>query len=617
MKNKLKRIVSMLLCAMLLCGLLPLAATAGDTGAVEQKLYVSKNMVLWVDGANNWNGSHKTDVNLWKDISGSRNPLDLSAVIGYHEHRWEDNALFVDPAQGGLVRLYSQRIAEDLIHSYAYTVELVLGDIVWEDSASPILFRSKNGAIKLTAARNQNGTVDLTFKNGEPDGEYFAAQATVEDLSGITLAVTVDEDRNPFNSFLYVNGEKVGDGKVANFTRKDVESFLFGCTDEEGRWGGQLHGIRIYGRALTPEELAANAAADSFNYREGNVIAPVQRYDPQLDMIVCGPERLDGVSSNDRIPFNGATNMIPTQGYYGSINLLDYLYPFPSDEVLWEGARITLAEDLEQDFEGKPIPYVWFCLRYDVICGLAGLKPLSVGETQYVVLAYRASGEVDDVKMTAIAYSAERWERVAVPTEAVTDTALSGDGTGDVQYLVFEVEHESYKMTEEEDYLLTSIEVQIDGLEEDDVLYLYELSMFATEAEMCAYTGLPYDEPSTEPPNGSDSDGNESPDGSSSETNPDSDASETPNGTEDDRYGDSDGDGDGEETDTPNTHEPAVDEDVTDERTSEDSATATDADVTDGADGSDEKGCSATVGFGAVAILTAIAAAVALKKRTP
>ena len=598
MKTTIKRMTSLFLTAFLLLGLLPLAATAGDTGTVEQKLYVSKNMVLWADGANNWNGSHKTDVNLWKDISGSQNPLDLSTVIGYHEHRWEDNALFVDPAQGGLVRLYSPSITEDLILSHAYTVELVLGDIVWEDSASPILFSSKNGAIKLTAARNQNGTVDLTFQNGEVEGDYFPAQATVEDLSGITLAVTVDEDRNAFNSLLYVNGEKVGEGKTVNFTREDVNWFIFGCTEEEGRWGGLLHGIRMYTRALSSEELAANAAADSFNYREGNVIELEQRYDPWLD-VGCpnGAVPLpapESIKTNTRIPISVDTDILPTQGYYGSFNLLDYLYPFPSDEVSWEGAQLRHSEDFEQDFEGKPIPYVWFYLRYDVICNRAGLKPLSVGEIQYVVLAYRAAGEVDDVKMTAIAYSTEGWEEVAVPTEAVTDTALSGDGTGDVQYLVFEVgqwENEFYKMTEE-DYL-SSLKVQIDGLEEDDVLYLYELSLFATEAEMCAYTGLPYDEPSTEP----DTDPETEPD-VKPETEPDTEP--VTDVVPDENHGGS---------------EPETESDRDSETTAPDEGTSDVLTTASEHDESHGEGCSSATGLGAVAVLTAMAAVAALKRR--
>ena len=110
MKNKLKRIVSMLLCAMLLCGLLPLAATAGDTGTVEQKAYVSAGLTAWFDGTNNSNGTHRIPADLWKDLSGNTNHIAVVRGVVDESLRWQADMAFIDPEKG-----YRMRLFKDLI----------------------------------------------------------------------------------------------------------------------------------------------------------------------------------------------------------------------------------------------------------------------------------------------------------------------------------------------------------------------------------------------------------------------------------------------------------------------------------------------------------------------
>ena len=586
MKQKMKRITALCLTAMLLLGLLPLAAAAGDTGAVEQKAYVSAGLTAWFDGTNNSNGTQRISPDLWKDLTGNTNHIDVVRGFVDESLRWQADMAFIDPEKGYRMRLFRDLI--DLVLEGEYTIELVFGDLTWADTATPYLLNSEREEFSLTASRNSDGTVDVSYRVGESDSGAAIASGKTDSLSGVTLAITAENKRAAAaNVFLYADGEKLGEAYTEGVP--SIEYLYLGHDAADKRWGGQLYGFRVYNRPLTPEELAANAAADSFNYREGNVIAPVQRYDPQLDIIACGPDDIDGVESNDRIPVNGETDMIPISGFYGSTNLFDYLYPFETDEKPWEGARIMRVEDPKEDLSGKPIPYVSFMLCYDIVCMRASLRPRPVDQVAYLALAYRADGEIDGVEVAAICYDAENQEAIDLPFAILTADSITGDGTGDVRYLAFRAGKTENDLKGEEDYL-AKLKVKINGLDEGDAFYLTELSLFATEADMCAYTGLEPTEPLPEP-----------------ETEPETEPEIEPvtDAVPDENHG-------GNEPETESDHDSettAPDNGAPDNGNADEGTTA----VTPAPE--KEGGCTATVGFGMIAILTAALILPVLKKR--
>ena len=485
MKQKMKRITALFLTGILLLGLLPLAAAAGDTGAVEQKAYVSEGLKVWYDGTNNTNGQHRTDAYLWRDLTGNANHLDVEAELAAERITWETGALVIRPETGSHLKLLWD--ARSLFAGGAYTVEFVFGDVEWADTATPALITSESGDLALTASPGEGGRVKLTYQNGELGDGCAAAEGSVADLSGITVAITADvtgEGTTP-NACLYADGVKLGEAFSCGLSER--EDIFIGHVEENLRWGGQLHGVRIYNRALTPEELTANAAADSFNYREGNVILPVERYFPCVGDPGAGlPTPLEGISPN-RIPINEETDMIPMNGFYGATNLYDYMYPFEVDEIPWEGARVMCAEEPETEPSGEPIPYVSFSIRYATACSRGSVQPLPLNRIRYVVLAYRADGEIDDVKLTAVGYDPQLGE-VDVPIQDVVDDPLIGDGTGDMKYMVFGLFELEDQLRDEEDYL-SALKVKIKGMDVTDALYLTELSLFATAEEVRGYTG--------------------------------------------------------------------------------------------------------------------------------
>ena len=484
MKTTIKRMTSLFVTAFLLLGFLLPAAVAGETGAVEQKAYASEGLKVWYDGINNTNGQHRTDAYLWRDLSGHANHLDVEAELAAERITWETGALVIRPETGSRLKLLWD--ARSLFAGGAYTVEFVFGDVEWADTATPALITSESGDLALTASPGEGGRVKLTYQNGELGDGCAAAEGSVADLSGITVAITADvtgEGTTP-NACLYADGVKLGEAFSCGLSER--EDVFIGHVEENLRWGGQLHGVRIYNRALSAEELTANAAADSFNYREGNVILPVERYFP----CVCPPEGLptplEGISPH-RIPINQETDMIPLQGFYGASNLYDHLYPVESDETPWEGARVMCTEEPETWQSGETIPYVSFSIRYATACSRGSVQPLPLNRIRYVVLAYRADGEIDDVKLTAVGYDPQLGE-VDIPIQDVVDDPLIGDGTGDVKYMVFGLFELEDQLRDEEDYL-SGLKVKIRGLDLADTLYLTEMALFTTAEEVRGYTG--------------------------------------------------------------------------------------------------------------------------------
>ena len=546
MKNKLKRIVSMLLCAMLFLSLLPLAVGAGETGG-ENEIYANNfipfNEMTDLIPTEGNDCLVNLDSHLYPDESDVENGITWAgARLTYADTR--------PGARSRFAVCYQEYCRRNSIEQlYGDQTQYVVLKVRMDDS--------------LDVTIDMGGRAHYRFATDEATWNYVSLSGSP--YYGATPMVGNGTDGMRY--FVY----DTSDGIDADW---EIQRIDFTLVNRDLKENEEIY-VEEIAFFSESEEVYAYTGLTHDDVRFNEDLLPAPDYD----------------YTNARIPINVGTGVIPLTGYYGTYQISDYMYPYEYDNDPWEGARLKLIEETDP---GNLNGSGWACIRYDAFCYDNGIEPLPIDQTRYVVLAYRADGEVDDVKMTAVAYSTEGWEEVAVPTEAVTDTALSGDGTGDVQYLVFEVgqwEHESYKMTEE-DYL-SYLKVQIDGLEEDDVLYLYELSLFATEAEMCAYTGLPYDEPSTEP----DTDPETEPD-VKPETEPDTEP--VTDVVPDENHGGS---------------EPETESDRDSETTAPDEGTSDVLTTASEPDESHGEGCSSAIGLGAVAVLTAMAAVAALKRR--
>ena len=627
--NTMKKILAFAMVVSMVLGCLVIS-----TSAAEKATYVKDGLVAWYDGSNNSNGTQDKSTDLWKDLSGNANHISVAEAYSRGEIQWSDKALIFNDG-GAYLRLPTAVV--ETLESKAYTIEIVTGELEYTATEYITLLSSANDELSVFIRCSGNHApggsepIKLEYKNQDANHDdnrpymYNAWDA----FNGKTLAVTGDLNvqlegefkgentmkKNPDqigNVFMYSNGTMLAKGKSQHQMTLGGYVYL-GHTSEQRAWSGEIYGLRIYDRALTQEELAANAAADVTNYRGETAFEPKQEYDPELDKNYEGFTALTGMRP-DIIPFTKDTDMIPLTGFYGSTNLFDYLYPMESD-VQWEGAKLMQTEDLETDYDGNTTTAVDFVIMYQAFCSRAGINPLSGAKSNYIVFKVIVEGEFEDFQLTAVGYDKASNDERDFPTGS-TFGGIDPELDGQVQYLIYDVEG-----IFEDCSMLTKLKMQLTGMTVDTTIYLLEVGIFETEEAAEAYTqGIIPELPSEDEDAGNDDAGNTD---NGNTDNGNTDNGNTDNGNNNnnnnnnnntDNGNTDNGNTDNGNTDNGNTDNGNTDNGNTDDKDDGDTTTAAKDDTTTAAP-ADEGGCASVVGFGAAAVLVAAAAAVVLKKK--
>ena len=592
-----------------------------STSAAEKATYVKNGLVAWYDASNNNNGTQDKKADLWKDLSGNANHIDVREAYSRGEIAWTDKALVFNDG-GAYLRLPDAVVSA--LEGDAYTIEIITGDLQYTATEYITLLSSSNDELSVfircsgNHAPGQEQALKLEYKNQDDNLDenrpymYNAWDAFNKKTLAVTadLNVAIDPEmggehnmqQNPdqtANVFMYSNGQQLAKGKSKyNMT---LGGYVYlGHTAEQRAWSGEIYGLRIYNRALSAQELADNANADIVNYRtEGNNFAPSQEYDPALDANYKGFAPLPEGLRPDIIPFTAATDMIPLTGFYGSRNLFDYLYPMESDTP-WDGAKLMLTEELETDVNGNTVSVVDFVIMYQSFCSRANLTPLAGSKTNYVVFKVIVEGEFEDFQLTAIGYDKASNDELEFPTGS-TFGGIDPELDGQVQYLVYDVEDIFAECS-----MLTKFDMQLSGMTEDTTIYLLEMGLFETEEDAENYTqGILPELPSEDDQPSGDQPSGDQPSG-------DQPSGDKPSDDKNDNAGDKNDNADDKNDNADDKNDNA--DDKNDNADDGDTTTAKKDDATTAAP-ADEGGCASVVGFGAAAVLVAAAAAVVLKKK--
>ena len=475
--------------------------------------YVQDGLIAWYDATNNSNGEQNLTADLWKDLSGNANHISVADAYSRGEVSWTSQALIFNEG-GAYLRLPTQIV--EALEGKAYTIELITGELDYTATTWITLLSSANDEFDVFIrcsgehAPGQSYPLRLEYKNQDANGDgnrpylYNAWDA----VNGKTLAITGDlnvelEDdfrgentmaENPdqtANVFVYSDGIQVAKGKSQYQMTLDGYVYL-GHTSANRAWSGEIYGLRIYDRALTPAEVAHNASADTYNYREGRSFTPTQEYDPALDANYEGFVSLIGEQA-DFIPFNEATDVIPMTGYYGSTNLFNYLYPYESDVSSgygWDGARLMMTEELTDPNRTD----VSLSIMYENFCARANIDPLVGNKSNYVVLKLIVEGDLNDIILTSVGIAPDYGgTEVQFPTGSVYG-GVDPDLEGQVQYLIYDIEYIFEECT-----AMTRFKLQLEGMNLDTTVYLLEMGIFETEEEAENYTQgvLPELDPTT------------------------------------------------------------------------------------------------------------------------
>ncbi len=224
----------------------------------------------------------------------------------------------------------------------------------------------------------------------------------------------------------------------------------------------------------------------------------------------------------------------------------------------WEGARmqVTKPEEVEDNVISPEI-----VLNYQKYVRRNGLENLKGEDVNYIVVKATVDGMIGDLTLWGMYGNIYSWYEGAFHVGSYYGGA---ECTGEVEYLIYDVTG----MWEGE---INSLTFSPDGYE-DATIYLHEVAFFADEDAALIYAGEISD---------------------SEETTADE------NGSDETVAADTDGETDTEEPADSDTTAPENNTQSTEETTAAD----------------EKSGCGAAVGFGAVAILTAAAAAAVWNKK--
>ena len=134
----------------------------------------------------------------------------------------------------------------------------------------------------------------------------------------------------------------------------------------------------------------------------------------------------------------------------------------------WEGAmlKITKPED----------PYVY--LNWANYCKKADQEQVDSQSYPYIVIKLKVEGYIDDIELFYCAGEISG----ADPAYATT-TDWPCDCTGEIEYII-------YDLTDDCEGNYNQFRLDPMGADEDTIIYLYEIAMFATEDEAIAYAGF-------------------------------------------------------------------------------------------------------------------------------
>ncbi len=186
---------------------------------------------------------------VWEDmISGN----DVTLTVDDKNYLTEDG-LYLDT-----MKQYFPEEIVDLINGDAFTVEITLSDIVSIGADYNTFLNSGNDNFALFHELSKN-YIMLKWA-GQPnssDIRPLVGEATTLMASDLTLTVTFEVDGT---TAVYANGV-VGTERAATQSM-GADDFFIGQVDRKA-WGALVKCVRFYDRALTAEEVAANAAVDA------------------------------------------------------------------------------------------------------------------------------------------------------------------------------------------------------------------------------------------------------------------------------------------------------------------------------------------------------------------
>ena len=208
--------------------------------------YVSNGLVAYYSGTQNDRDGHNKNSDKWEDLVGGH---DMTITKN-------DTNYFTDAG----LKTYNAKhkfpeSVVNVVNGQAFTVEILFGDFVSKGADFNTFLNSSGDQVALFR-RNSNNELELKFAINS--GARIKIKGCLDLLQNSLITLTFEQNGK---ACIYVNGELKGE--VATIAGSLGAPDLFIGHDAAAKtFDTTYRSIRFYDRALTAEEVAANAAVD-------------------------------------------------------------------------------------------------------------------------------------------------------------------------------------------------------------------------------------------------------------------------------------------------------------------------------------------------------------------
>ncbi len=214
--------------------------------------YVSEGLVAYYSGTQSTRGGHDKDSEKWEDLVGGHDMTITKNADNY----FSDTGLRTKGAKHN----FPQAVV-DTINGQSFTIEMLLGDFVSIGSDFNTFINGTNDEIALFR-RNSVDELEMKFQ--------INAGVRIKVKNGLNLLqnslVTITYTQNDVVR-LYINGELMGETPTINGSLGASDLFI-GHAAASKQFDTTYRSVRFYDRALTAEEVAANAVVDGVRTAE-------------------------------------------------------------------------------------------------------------------------------------------------------------------------------------------------------------------------------------------------------------------------------------------------------------------------------------------------------------
>ena len=208
--------------------------------------YVSEGLVAYYSGTQSTRDGHDKDSDTWEDLVGGYDMTITKNDTNY----FTDAGLKTYNAK----HKFPQGVV-DTVNGQAFTAEILFGDFVSKGADFNTFLNSSGDQVALFR-RNSNNELELKFAINA--GARIKIKGCLELLQNSLITLTFEQNGK---ACIYVNGELKGE--VATITGSLGAPDLFIGHDAAAKtFDTTYRAVRFYDRALTADEVLANAKVD-------------------------------------------------------------------------------------------------------------------------------------------------------------------------------------------------------------------------------------------------------------------------------------------------------------------------------------------------------------------